>query len=102
TGTLFSAGPDGNAPHLPQSLALVPPDGKRALTGCGMGELALWDLSKGAPLWVHDGGEPRWEIRSIAVSADGRRALVGRTNRKLQLWDLRGGTLLTALSRSPE
>jgi WD40 repeat protein len=53
------------------------------------GELSLWDLSTGTPVYHRSAG--REPISAIAIAADGRRALTGGVDKMVRLWDLEAG-----------
>ena len=87
----LTSGRDVEIP-LPRSTSLraisFHPDGLSLFTGCGDGEVQLWDLQSGQRL-----GEPlshKGEVTALAVSSDGTRVLVGCWDRSVQLWDLHG------------
>jgi len=62
------------------------PDGRRVVSGCTLGTVRLWDLSRGD--WrtkLHaDGSEPP---AGVVFAPDGRRIAVGWSSGVLELWD---------------
>ncbi len=81
--------------------AVVTPDGRRVLVGCGDHTVREWDLATGTPLRTL--AEHSSEILALAVSPDGRllasgsAATFGVGSGTLLLWDLDTGTVLRRL-----
>src|SRR5207249_1496929 len=68
------------------------PDGKRALTGCGM-RVLLWDVESGRELRALNGHTD--SVHCVAFSPDGRRAL--SAEKVLRFWDVESGQQLRCL-----
>lgn len=82
--------------HFPQSIAFSP-DGSHALSGEPRGSLKLWDLTRGALLFVMQSTEGRG-VLSIAVRPDGQRVAAG-LNGSLKLWDINTGDEILTFKR---
>jgi WD40 repeat protein len=74
----------------------VSPDSHHALSGCGDGQVRLWDLRTGQLLRTFTGHEGA--VSAVAASPDGRRALSGSYDRTLRLRDRATGQLLHVLA----
>jgi WD40 repeat protein len=72
------------------------PDGKSILAGDSIGQVLLWRVADGQPLWSAI-GHTQW-VRSVAFGPDGETLASSSLDGTIKLWDVRTGQLLQTLS----
>jgi WD40 repeat protein len=82
---------EGN-PGSVSSLA-ISPDGSR-LAAAGRGDLCVWDLANGRPLWRVPGAGPGKQVRAVGFNADGSRLASCGDDGLIFVWDAGGVEVL--------
>jgi WD40 repeat protein len=83
---------DHRGPRHRYKIACYDADGRRALVGCGDGEVFLLEMDSGRCLKTLTGHTD--EVMGVCFSPDGRRALSAGVDRTARLWDLETGRCL--------
>jgi WD40 repeat protein len=71
------------------------PDGKSILAGDSIGQVLLWRVADGQPLWSAI-GHTQW-VRCVAFGPDGETLASSSVDGAIKLWDVRTGQLLQTL-----
>jgi len=71
----------------------VSEDGERVATGCGSGDVTLWDVKTASPIRSWKGTPDPWPT-SLAFTAGGRSLVAGWSDGAIRLWETESGSEL--------